>query len=108
MQSFGYAVAVSKIRIDNLAQIGRGEVEGLRRGAKVAQGVLAWENGCDRSAGGPKKAHRAGMTPTERQSNILAWLGRVYPHSARMFRSALEIAESEAILTSALAPPPTE
>ena len=37
------------------------------------------------------------MMPTERQSNILVWLDRVYPHSARMFRSAVEIAQSEEI-----------
>ena len=37
------------------------------------------------------------MTPTERQSNILVWLGRAYPHSARLFQSALEIVESETI-----------
>ena len=30
--------------------------------------------------------------PTERQSSILVWLGKVYPHSGRMFQSALQIA----------------
>jgi hypothetical protein len=37
------------------------------------------------------------MTPTTRQSSILQWLGKVYPHAGRLFESALWVFANEDI-----------
>jgi hypothetical protein len=37
------------------------------------------------------------MTPTDRQTAILRWLAKAYPHAGRMFESALSVAETNDI-----------